>query len=125
MVSILHLYSGYLFDILFSSYLYSILSHTTVFIAGILFVRSHPIFCAKCLAILIVRSASFHISNERSISKSFFIFAEIVGSVILIHQGIFNQTGRLLFKSSLVMLIFFNISFVFFAPPPSHAFFSK
>jgi hypothetical protein len=70
---------------------------------------------------LIVRSASFPISNESRVSKSCLVLAGIDGSVKLTHVGIFVPAGSPLFKSSFLIFISFNILIVFFALPPAHS----
>ena len=65
-----------------------------------------------------VRSASCPISKDSRVSKSFLVFVGTVGSVRGTQVGILLQgvsVASLAFKLSLVMIISFRISTVFFA----------
>jgi hypothetical protein len=81
--------------------------------AGKVLVTSHWIFLEKLWAISIVRSASFQISKDNKVSKSFFVLPGIAGLFKFIHTGICSHGGRSVFNCSFVIVISFSISMVF------------
>jgi hypothetical protein len=98
---------------LLSSNLSSLFSQTIVFIAGKEFVNNPSNFFEMSCEILTVRSASFPISKESNLSKSFLVLVGTEAFDKATQVGILFVVS-LEFRFSFLMSIFFRISIAFF-----------